>query len=133
MEYQIDFSMQDVGFRAELEYGTLEIAGEGVTQGFRPFQLMTASIAGCSGGVLRKILEKQRFAVHDIRIRAQVSREDGDVKPIKKIHLHFIITGHNLQLEKLDRAVELGYKYCSMVQSVKDCIEVTESFEIVPA
>jgi uncharacterized OsmC-like protein len=125
----MDYAMTDTGYRTDYEFGTLKIAGD-VRSGFRPFQLMTASIAGCSGGVLRKIMAKQRLAVQDIEIQAKVQRQDDGIKRIQKIHLHFIIRGENLNPEKVRKAVELGYNYCSMVQSVKDSIDITESFEI---
>ena len=129
MEYEMDYAMTDTGYRTDYEFGTLEIAGD-VRSGFRPFQLMTASIAGCSGSVLRKVMTKQRLAVQDIQIQVKVQREDGDVKRIRKMHLHFVIRGEDLNPEKVRKAVDLGYNYCSMVQSVKDSIDITESFEI---
>ena len=131
MEYKIDLDMQSSGFRTELEFGTLEISGD-VTYGFRPFQLMAASVAGCSGGILRKIMKKQRLDVANIRIQSRIVRDGRDVNRIEKLHIHFVISGKNLKADKVQKAVDLGYKYCSMVQSVKDCIIITESFEIVP-
>jgi CRISPR-associated DxTHG motif protein len=95
MEYKIDLDMHSYGSRTELEFGTLEISGD-VTHGFRPFQLMTSSVAGCYGGGLRRILKKQRMNVTNIRIQSKVVRVDGDVNRIEKIHIHFVITGKGL-------------------------------------
>jgi uncharacterized OsmC-like protein len=71
--------------------------------------------------------------VTNIRIQSKVVRVGGDVNRIEKIHIHFVISGKGLKADKVHRALDLGYKYCSMVQSVKDCIEITKSFEIVSA
>jgi putative redox protein len=129
MEYSTTFSMTEDGFRTGLEYGQLVISGD-ENQGFRPYQLMTASIACCSGGVLRKILKKQRMDIDDLKVRAAVTRGDTDTKRMEKIHLHFVISGSGLDQKKIEKAVDLGFKHCSMVQSVKDSIAITESFEI---
>lgn len=51
------FEMTEHGFVTETEFGTLEISSN-EEKGFRPYQLMVSSIAACTGGVMRKILEK---------------------------------------------------------------------------
>lgn len=132
MEYSTTFTMTEYGFQTGFDYGQLKISGD-EHRGFRPFQLMIALIACCSGGVLRKIMRKQRMKIDDLQIRTEVTREDADPKRMEKIHLHFVISGRDLDPKKIQKAVNLGYKYCSMVQSVKDSIVITESFEITGA
>jgi len=126
MEFNIK---KEAGFTTNFPYGELHIAGD-EEYGFRPYQLMVSSIAVCSGGVLRKILEKKRIAFSDLRIQADVTRNDEKAGRIEKIHLHYIITGEELPLEKIEKSIELARKNCSMLQSVVDSIEVTETFEI---
>ncbi|MEB2267760.1 OsmC family protein [Priestia megaterium] len=126
----MEFNMKkEAGFTTNLPYGELNIAGD-EEYGFRPYQLMVSSIAVCSGGVLRKILEKKRIAFSDLRIQAGVTRNDEKAGRIEKIHLHYIITGEELPLDKIEKSIELARKNCSMLQSVIDSIEVTETFEI---
>ncbi|MCM3020885.1 putative OsmC-like protein [Priestia megaterium] len=126
MEFNIK---KEAGFTTNFPYGELHIAGD-EEYGFRPYQLMVSSIAVCSGGVLRKILEKKRIAFSDLRIQADVTRNDEKAGRIEKIHLHYIITGEDLPLDKIEKSIELARKNCSMLQSVIDSIEVTETFEI---
>jgi putative redox protein len=121
---------EDVGFKADLQYGELHVAGD-ENYGFRPFQLMVSSIAVCSGGVLRKILQKQRINITNMTIEADVERNEAEANRLEKIRIKFLISGENLKEEKLQKAVELSSKNCPMVQSVKDSIEVIETFEIV--
>ncbi|MGG0453753.1 OsmC family protein [Priestia megaterium] len=126
----MEFNMKkEAGFTTKLPYGELYIAGD-EEYGFRPYQLMVSSIAVCSGSVLRKILEKKRIAFSDLRIQAGVTRNDEKAGRIEKIHLHYIITGEELPLDKIEKSIELARKNCSMLQSVIDSIEVTETFEI---
>lgn len=124
------FKMKEVGFSTELEYGELRVAGD-EQYGFRPYQLMVSSIAVCSGGVLRTILKKKRMEVEDISLTADVTRNEKEANRIEKIQIHYVIKGKDLAHDKVEQAVELAKKNCPMVQSVKDSIEVTETFEIV--
>ncbi|OZM57035.1 osmotically inducible protein C [Lottiidibacillus patelloidae] len=121
---------EDVGFKVDLAYGELHVAGD-EDYGFRPFQLMVSSIAVCSGGVLRKILAKQRVEITNMTIEADVERNEEEANRIEKIHIHFLISGKDLKEEKLRKAVELSSKNCPMVQSVKGSIEIKETFAIV--
>lgn len=125
----MEFIMMEKGFRAEFPYGTLDISGD-EQFGFRPYQLLVASVAVCSGGVLRKVLEKKRIDYTDIKINADVVRNSKGAQEIQKIHLHFVIRGNNLSAEKIEKSLMVARKNCSMVQSVQNSIEITESFEI---
>jgi putative redox protein len=128
----MEFKMKENGFVTQVEYGELHISGN-EEFGFRPYQLLVSSIAVCSGGVLRKILEKQRVIIDDISITADVIRNEEIPQEIQRIHLHFVVTGQKLVEEKIEKALTLTRKHCSMVQSVKDSIDVTESFNIISA
>ncbi|TFE01229.1 OsmC family protein [Jeotgalibacillus sp. R-1-5s-1] len=125
----MEFKMKEGGFTADFEYGELHVSGN-EEYGFRPYQLLVSSVAVCSGGVLRSVLEKMRMSFSDINVKADVERNENEANRVEKIHLHFVLTGKDLNEDKVKKALELTRKNCSMVQSVKDSIEVTESFEI---
>lgn len=124
----MDFSMTEHGFTTETKYGTLHISSD-EEQGFRPYQLMTASLAVCSGGVLKKIMQKQRMDVQDIKIRTSVERRGTEADEIMKVSIHFIVDSLHQNDKKMHKNMELTRKYCSMVQSVKDSIQVEETYE----
>ncbi|MDG4657924.1 OsmC family protein [Ectobacillus antri] len=123
------FRMRDVGFETETEYGTLQVAGNS-EYGFRPYQLMAASIAVCSGGVMRTILDKKRISYEDITMEAHIERNEKEANRITKIAVHFTIKA-DISEEQMHKVMELTTKNCSMVQSVKDSIEIVETFQIV--
>ncbi|MFB1083331.1 OsmC family protein [Jeotgalibacillus sp. JSM ZJ347] len=124
----MEFKMKEGGFTTDLEYGELHISGN-EEYGFRPYQLLVSSVAVCSGGVLRKVLERMRMEFTDIKVNTEVERNEKEANRVEKIHMHFTITG-DLKEEKVQKALEVTRRNCSMVQSVKDSIEITESFEI---
>ncbi|UYZ22818.1 OsmC family protein [Mesobacillus jeotgali] len=127
----MEFKMKpDVGFYTETGFGRLDVAGDD-QYGFRPYQLLVSSVAVCSGGVLRKVLEKMRMDIKDIHIQADAERVEEEANRVSKITVHFRISGNNLDEKKIEKAIALTRKNCSMVQSVVGSIEVEETFEIV--
>lgn len=120
----------DVGFYTETGFGRLDVAGD-EEYGFRPYQLLVSSVAVCSGGVLRKVLEKMRMEIKEIHIQAEAERIKEEADRVSKISVHFRIQGNNLDEKKIEKAMVLTRKNCSMVQSVIGSIEVEETFEIV--
>ena len=127
----MEFKMKpDVGFYTETGFGRLDIAGD-EEYGFRPYQLLVSSVAVCSGGVLRKVLEKMRMEIKDIHIQADAERVEEEANRVSKITVHFRIAGNNLDEKKIEKAMALTRKNCSMVQSVAGSIEIEETFEIV--
>ncbi|UOQ43836.1 OsmC family protein [Halobacillus salinarum] len=126
----MDFYLKENGVRTSFEYGQLNISGD-ENDGFRPFQLMVSSIAGCSIGVYRKILDKQRIQFEDIKVTADVERNPDEANRIEKIKLHFAIKGYHLNPDKLLKNLEISRKNCSMVQSVANSIEIEETLECI--
>ncbi|BCB02497.1 OsmC family protein [Bacillus sp. KH172YL63] len=126
----MEYIMQDGGFYTDLGFGKLEVSGN-EEYGFRPYQLMVSSVAVCSGGVLRKVLEKMRIQIDDIHIKADVTRNEQEANRIEAISLHFTIRGTDLNEAKIEKAMKLTRKNCSMVQSVQDSIKIEETFELV--
>ncbi|TDL77807.1 OsmC family protein [Peribacillus frigoritolerans] len=126
----MEFKMREAGFTADFEYGELHVAGN-EEYGFRPYQLMVSSIAVCSGGVLRGILEKKRLVAEDITIQTSVTRNEEEANRIESIAIHYMIKGQDLPEEKVEQSIKLARKNCPMVRSVEDSIQITESFEII--
>lgn len=124
------FHLKESSMRANLQYGELSVSGN-EDYGYRPYQLMVASIAGCSGSVFRKILEKQRTEIEDLIITAEVDRNPKEANRIESIVLHYAVKGYNLNKEKLRKNLELSRKNCSMIRSVESSIKIEEKLEII--
>lgn len=67
------FNMKEQGFETEVPYGKLQVWGNEL-YGYRPYQLLVAAVAVCSGGVLRKILDKMRNRYSNITITTEIER-----------------------------------------------------------
>ena len=125
------YVMTEHGLETELEFGKLTISGD-ETKGFRPYQLLVSSLVGCSGGVLRKVCEKMRMPIEDMEIEVlEVLRNPDEASRLEKVHIHFKLRGKQLEEAKVEKAMNLTKKNCSMVRSVDQSIEVVETFELI--
>ncbi|WJY27651.1 MULTISPECIES: OsmC family protein [Sporosarcina] len=123
--------MTEHGFETETEFGTLTISSN-EEKGFRPYQLMVSSIAACTGGVMRKILDKKRTPAESLSIEVKdVQRSQDDASRLEKIHLHITVRAEGLTEEKIPKIMELTDKNCSMYQSVAGCIDVVKTVELI--
>lgn len=126
----LKYTMTEHGLETDLEFGKLIISGD-ETKGFRPYQLLVASLVGCSGGVLRKVCEKMRMPIEDMEIEVlEVLRNPDEASRLEKVHIHFKLRGSQLDEVKVEKAMNLTKKNCSMVRSVDQSIEVIETFEL---
>lgn len=127
---KLKFILTETGLETELPHGKLAMSGD-KEFGFRPGQLMIASIAGCSGSVFQKILNKQRIEIEELVITAEEERNPDEANKIVQITLHFEVKGSNLNKEKLERNLELSRKNCPMVRSVEGSIKIVETLKII--
>ena len=124
------FNVTEEKITGDLPFGEMIISGD-ETSGFRPFQLMVSSLAGCSSLVYKRILAKQRVEWDEMTVEADVIRSGDEVNRIEKVTLLFKVKGKDLKQEKLQKSLEIASKNCSMVQSVVPTIDVEEKVEII--
>ena len=125
-------TMKEDGFAAQFEHQQLTVNSD-EAKGFRPYQLLASSVAGCSAIVFQRILDKMRLTYEDFHIEIDVTRNEEKVNRVERIHLHYKVKGEALTEKKIERALHLARENCPIVQSVQDSIAVTESFELVEA
>lgn len=127
---KMKFNFKDSGaLEAEFEYGKLDISSNSEL-GFRPVQLLVSSLVGCSGGLLKKVMEKKRIAFDTIKMEVEIERNEEEANKVTKIVLHFIVFGKNLSISKVQKSLDLAIKNCAMIQSVNSAIEVVETIEV---
>lgn len=100
--------------------------------GMRPMEMLLLGVGGCSSFDVVQILQKGRNNL--VNCVAEVSAERVDAIPsvFSKIHLHFIVTGHDLKASAVERAVKLSAeKYCSASIMLSKAVEITHDFEVI--
>jgi putative redox protein len=99
--------------------------------GPRPMELLLVGLGGCSSIDVVLILKRSREAVTDCDVEIEAERADTDPKIFTSIKLHFIVSGHNLDPKKVERAVKLSHeKYCSASAMLSATAKMTYDVEI---
>ncbi|MEB4590414.1 OsmC family protein [Candidatus Thiothrix sp. Deng01] len=112
--------------------GPPELGGRNL--GVRPMEMLLLGLGGCSSFDVVLILQKSKQQVIDCEVQIEAERADKEPKVFTRIHLHFIISGRNLAVDKVGRAIKLSAeKYCSASIMLAKTAEVTHDFEIVEA
>ena len=110
--------------------GALEAGGQ--NQGARPMELVLIGMGGCTAFDVVHILRKSRQDISDCVAEIEAKRAETDPKVFTNIHIHFIVTGKNLDAKKVQHAIELSAtKYCSASIMLAKTAKITHDFEIV--
>ena len=128
--------IEDVAFMGESETGhavVMDGAPEngGRNIGMRPMEMLLIGMGGCTSFDVLTILNKSRQAVVDCVAEVSAERADEIPKVFTKIHVHFVITGNDLNEKQVERAVSLSAeKYCSASIMLSKSVEITHGYEI---
>lgn len=104
----------------------------GVNAGIRPMEMLLLGTGGCSAFDVVSILQKSRQQVAGCQVEVSAERADAVPAVFENIHLHFIVTGTDLDEARVKRAVDLSAdKYCSAsIMLSKAGVEISHDFEI---
>ncbi len=121
----------DSGFTVPL--GTFpEIGGD--NDGFRPLELFAVGLAGCTGMDVISILAKRKMDVKDFEIRVHAPRATEHPKVFTDIEIEYIISGHELDHEWVEKAVELSEtKYCPAQAMLSKAVPIRHKITILEA
>jgi putative redox protein len=105
----------------------------GRNMGIRPMEMILLGVGGCSSFDVVQILQKGRNHITDCVAEITAERVDAVPSVFSKIHLHFVVTGHDLKAATVERAVKLSAeKYCSAAIMLGAAgVEMTHDFEVI--
>src|SRR3546814_1997509 len=96
--------------------------------------MVLAGTGGCAAydGVL--ILKRGRHAVTNCQVKLTAERAQTDPKVFTKIHFAFTVTGKDLPLPAVERAVQLSHeKYCPASAMLAKTADISHSVTIIEA
>ena len=100
--------------------------------GVRPLEMLLIGLGGCNSFDVVSILRKSRQHLVDCEVEIEAERAESIPKVFTKIHLHFIVTGRDLDQSKVAKAIDLSAdKYCSASRMLEKTAAITHDFEIV--
>jgi putative redox protein len=97
-------------------------------------ELLLAGTGGCTAFDVVLILRRGRHEVTGCELKLSAERAETDPKVFTRINMHFVVSGHNLKAEAVERAVKLSAeKYCSASIMLGKTAQITHSFEVIEA
>ncbi|MGB5543716.1 MAG: OsmC family protein [Gammaproteobacteria bacterium] len=123
-------AVADSGHQIPLD-GPAEAGGE--NRGSRPMELVLMGLGGCTSYDVVNILTKSRQDVVDCVTELSADRAEAVPQVFERIHIHFIVSGRNLDDKKVARAVSLSAdKYCSAsIMLERAGVQISHDYEII--
>jgi putative redox protein len=98
----------------------------GQNSGPRPKTLLLSALAGCTGMDVVAMLTKMRVELTSFRTLVEGETSEEHPKVFTSIHIKYIFRGENLDLEKLQKAVDLSQeRYCAVSAQLRQSVPVT--------
>jgi putative redox protein len=108
------------------------ISGDRDQSGVKPSQLLLISLSACSAYDVVEILQKKRKVLRSLEVTAEGTHDEEPPWAIRKIHLHYRLSGEGLTEKAVEQAIRLSEeKYCSVAATVRGVAAITTEFEIV--
>jgi putative redox protein len=102
--------------------------------GARPMEMLLLGMGGCTEFDVLHILRKARQQVIGCEVHLEAERAEHDPKVFTRIHVHFVISGKDLDHNKVASAIKLSAdKYCSASIMLGKTAVITHDFEIIPS
>lgn len=104
----------------------------GQDKGPRPMEMLLMGMGGCTSFDVVLILRKSRQDIRGCVAEITAERAPSDPKVFTRIHVHFVVTGKDLDLKRVQKAVNLSEeKYCSASIMLGKTAQITHDIEIV--
>lgn len=103
----------------------------GENKGWRPMELLLATLAGCTGMDVISLLRKKRQHVTDFQVRVDGIRQDEHPKIYTNITITYVVTGHDVDPVAVARSIELSTaKYCPVFATIDALTEMCTAYEV---
>jgi putative redox protein len=128
--------MDNLKFEAEVNGHKLIMDADeengGLNKGPRPKPLMMVALAGCTGMDVISILKKMKVELDSFNVKVEGDALEEHPMKYVKMTVIYEFKGHNLEREKLQKAVNLSIdKYCSVNAVYKDALEMEYEIRIL--
>lgn len=109
--------------------GPAEFGGQNL--GIRPMEMLILGLGGCSSFDVILILKKARQQVEHCEVELDYDRAEENPKVYTRIHMHFIVSGKNLDAKRVEKAISLSAeKYCSASIMLGKTADISHDYEI---
>lgn len=106
----------------------------GENGGSRPTELVLMGLGGCTAMDVISILGKMKQNVTDFEIKLHADKTETHPKIFKDIVIEYVLTGHSLDRDAVEKAVKLSEeKYCSVQAMLRKAADIDIKVTILEA
>lgn len=99
----------------------------------RPMEMLLAGAGGCAAYDVVLILKRGRHKVEGCQVKLSSERAEADPKVFTRIHFEFTVSGRDLPVAAVERAVKLSHeKYCSASAMLGKTAEISYDVTVIP-
>ena len=99
--------------------------------GMRPMEAVLAGLGACSAYDVVSILRKSRQRITSCHVELEAERADSVPKVFTRVHMRYVIRGHDVKARAVARAVELSVeKYCSATAMLAPAVDISHDYLI---
>lgn len=125
----LSFEADVMGYKITMDTD-LEHGGKG--KGPKPKPLMMVALAGCTGMDVVSLLEKMRVPIVDLNIYVTGDITEDHPKRFTKMKLVYEVSGKNLDINKIEKAVNLSKeKYCGVSATYQKAMDIEHEIKII--
>ncbi len=98
----------------------------------KPMELLLVGLGGCTGMDVVSLLKKMRVDFTGVEMNITADRAEEHPAVYTRIDIEYVVTGHDIDAEKVKRAVELSQqRYCGVSAMLRKACPVNYTFRIV--
>jgi putative redox protein len=98
----------------------------------RPTELLLIGLGGCSGMDVISVLKKKKQDVRNLEMNITGERASEHPQKFTDITIEFVVTGRNISVDAVKRAVELSMeKYCSVKATLEGVARIHFTYRVV--
>ncbi len=106
----------------------------GEDKGPRPMEMLLVALATCAGMDILSILRKKRQRITSYEVHVHGERTEEHPKAFVDITVEHIVTGHAIQPQAVERAIELTEeRYCGASAMLGKAAKLTHIFRVLEA
>jgi putative redox protein len=107
------------------------VSDSSLEKGMDPVELLAIALAGCTAMDVISILTKKRERVGGFEVKVMADRATSDPQVITKAVLEYLITGEDINVQSVVRAIELSAsKYCPVQAMLSKAFPIDMQYAI---
>ncbi len=117
--------------KMELEHGpVLPLAGTVDDYGVAPYQMLLGALGYCLFWTLRDILVKQKVEFGEIEVTVDGEKRKEQIAHLDSAKVDFLIESAEENESKIEKAVELAKKYCSVFYTLEKVAKIEVTYKL---